>query len=679
MKRIRKRTIRRSLKTLIAALLITCICLQENFVAYASTGAEVTGILNTQETTEDAATDSNGDTTADATQDATETATPGILYEIEEKRDEYTKHFKLSDGTTMAVSYQEKVHYLEDGQYKEINATLTEGTEDGEAVLGNDLGDIAVKYAKKSNKNKLLTIGKGDSKIKIALEGANKVDIEQLTGGGDGTTTTTTDSALDPRLIVKNKANVIYKDILKNTDVAYISTGDYLKENIILKTADVPQSFTFSYKGSHLAYRTADNGETVLYSTKDEQNTLYRINAPFMTDATGNYSNAVTMDISEKGNTIYVTLTPDKEFLKTATYPVIIDPPIETDKEYRGVLDTFVNEVYPNDSAIEGNGSFLVGRNHAYERCRGYIKFENLPKLSAGDVIIKGYFSIYQFKFSAEGAQSFIISAYENTGNWNETVTWNTKPGYGEKVDHVTVGPITSQGTTVNAQQKLLDITRLARKWYSGQNYGLMLMSEEELSRYAVARFFASDYPFNKDEDHYKGSSDLYPSGIFIYRNTNGLENYWSYHSAGDGLATTGYVNDATGALTLTHTDFSESGNVMPLTLVRTYNSNTTGMEAARGLKSGKGWQLNINQYIYHTTLDGKEYYAYVDGDGTTHYISKNSEDKWVDEDGLGLELIISGTEYTIKDASDSKAHFKDVSGKIYLYKLTDVYGNSIT
>ena len=167
-KPIRKRTVKRVFTTIVSALLMTCILIQEGFTAYGATGAEVTGILNTQETSStagDATTTETGTADTGTTADATQ---PTILSEIVEKRDEYTKHFKLSDGTYMAVAYEEKVHYLENGEYKEIHATLDESTDDGDAVLGNDLGDMAVKYAKKSNKNKLLTIGKGDSKIKIS-------------------------------------------------------------------------------------------------------------------------------------------------------------------------------------------------------------------------------------------------------------------------------------------------------------------------------------------------------------------------------------------------------------------------------------------------------------------------------------------------------------------------------
>lgn len=43
-------------------------------------------------------------------QSSDEYKTGNILSEIKDERDEYSKQFRLDDGTTMAVSYQEPIH-----------------------------------------------------------------------------------------------------------------------------------------------------------------------------------------------------------------------------------------------------------------------------------------------------------------------------------------------------------------------------------------------------------------------------------------------------------------------------------------------------------------------------------------------------------------------------------------
>lgn len=47
-----------------------------------------------------------------------------ILYEIEEKRDEYTKVYKKSDGTYTAVMTETPLHYFNAGVWEEINNAM---------------------------------------------------------------------------------------------------------------------------------------------------------------------------------------------------------------------------------------------------------------------------------------------------------------------------------------------------------------------------------------------------------------------------------------------------------------------------------------------------------------------------------------------------------------------------
>ena len=51
---------------------------------------------------------------------------PVIVEEDIALRGTYEKHFIMSDGSSMAVAYNEPVHYEEDGQWFEIDNTLVE-------------------------------------------------------------------------------------------------------------------------------------------------------------------------------------------------------------------------------------------------------------------------------------------------------------------------------------------------------------------------------------------------------------------------------------------------------------------------------------------------------------------------------------------------------------------------
>lgn len=47
-----------------------------------------------------------------------------IVQELPEKRTEYSKEFRLSNGLYMAAVYGESIHYAKDGQWQEIDNTL---------------------------------------------------------------------------------------------------------------------------------------------------------------------------------------------------------------------------------------------------------------------------------------------------------------------------------------------------------------------------------------------------------------------------------------------------------------------------------------------------------------------------------------------------------------------------
>ena len=638
----RRKQLMKLWKRCLAFLLFCCLLTQHCFVSAA---------VNTRS--------SDVDQTAET---EAETEEASILYEIVEKRDAFTKHFQMTDGTIMAATYEEQVHYPENGEYREIEAVLTSATEDGSAVLESGGGTLPVKFANNSG-NKLFSIGKGNTKIKVALSNANKVKVQKWEPEGMALETLP-----DERLAVTTKTGVIYEDILKNVDLAYITGSMEVKENMILKSPDVPESYTFTYTGKDLTYRTLENGDIELYLNGSET-AAYTMAAPFMVDAEGKYSEAIEITAELSGKTLRITLTPSREFLEAedTVYPVLIDPPIETPDDYRAIQDTYVCSGRPNSNNVGSHGSMLVGKNGDYGTCHAYLKFHSLPQLSAGDVIVKAYISIWQYDFSANNGQPFYIAAYENQSDWDESITWYTKPASLEAVDYMKAESCMVNGTAY-CVPKTLDVTKLARDWYAGRNYGVMLASIED--RYADARFYTSDHP--------EISSDLYPSGYFIYRNTNGIEDYWSYHSASTALGTTGLVNDATGALSIVNTDYSESGSNMPFALTRTYNINNLYTEPSRGIRTGIGWTTNLNQYLYWVEAANVRYCVYVDADGTAHYIRNVEGTEWYDEDGLGYKLDYNDAngDYCITDKNGSKVRLRRVSdGNIYPYAFENSNG----
>ncbi len=461
----------------------------------------------------------------------------------------------------------------------------------------------------------------------------------------------------------------VYTDILPGVDIQYVLESVNLKENVILKSktsAEQVLKFRVHHPGMKM---TLEEDGSVTIKKAQEEVTPYTFMRPYMYDSQGNTSTDVTYQLTSEGeDTTVLTILPDREWLMAddREYPVTIDPVTETQKETKSIVDAFVRQKQPGEAA-SGWGSFAVGYVPSYGICRSLVKFNNLPVLEKGDLIYKAVFNVYQYKYDASAAANFRVTAHKPTSDWPTTVTWSTQPGCDTTVlDYQTVEPVADK---FQPHLKQFDITSLVRSWYNtGINYGIELRSVDEALR-AEAYFITSN--------NSAFVPAAYPSGTFYYKNTAGLESYWSYHEQDAGRAGYGYTNDFNGNVVFTHADAATTGNRLPVSVSHVYNL----CEADQSSRFGNGWRLNIMQRL-ETTGMSLFPYVYTDADGTKHYFYKDSEDgnKLKDEDGLGLTITQESSsdndEYRTITCKDKSKLVFDIWG--YLRRSIDTNGNVI-
>ena len=591
---------------------------------------------------------------------------PYIVSEIVEKRDEYTKYFLMSDKSIQAVIYDEAVHTLVDGKYVDIDNNLNEAVdEENDSIYQNKISEIKTKFSKTS-KNKLIQIKKDDNKISWSLINSNNVPATLDKNNSK-------EQNNDKRILSNISSSITYKDILKNIDLNYVNIGNELKENVIIKNKNIDNSIKFEYNLNGLQYKQTEDGSIIIFQNS-EDNIAFVLDKPFMYDKQNKLSDDIKTEIVPTKKGFKLIVTPSREYLEAedTVYPVVIDPPVETEKNTSNILDTFVRSSAPTSSVISEHGSFLVG-NSLYEGIsRSYIKFKNLPKLDPNQTIVKAYFSVWQYYYSASpDINNFNIVAHDVESNWDANMTWNTQPRVNSTaVDYFNVSQVETP-TTINYTQKCVDITKIVSKWYSdpNQNYGVMLQSENE-SQASVARFFSSNYPFNTPGNK-QGSSDLFPAGIIYYKDTQGLEDYWSYSTQSAGRGGVGYVNNYSGALTYIQPDVEVNTNVLPYSVSHVFNKNFSRENA----RYGNGWSLSVSQTLTATNIPDYPY-AYSDADGTKHYFTKDGKD----EDGLGYTLSsISGEgDLTKKITSKDGTIMKFDNSNGYLRRIIDTNGNTL-
>lgn len=622
-----------------------------------------------------------------------------ILSEAPEKRSAYSKSFRTKDGGMIATVYRDPVHFKKNGNWVEYDNTLRPGTHEALGdVYENTTSDVQIRFAKKAKNKQLVCLESDGFTLSWGLQGTQQnPGLSRMAANQEicfmVKPRKMKTKALKKVVLPKKKAAIeehnreksavhtsfskgFYPDILPGINLEYQIMANRLKENIIIKdrqAAKTPLSFEMRHKG--LTPIVQEDGTIEFIQSGHPERVVFVFPVPYMTDASDSASDNVHYQlVTQNDQKSILSILPDKEWMEAdaRVFPIVIDPQTETQKTQNDIDDTFVASKMPNAGYLSSYGSFNVGRNYDEGMCRALIKFKQLPVLDPGDIIYKARLQVWQYEFSAIGAQSFKIVANEPNGAWSPETSWNTQPGYiNETLDFQEVSQV-RDGNVINVTPKVFDITRLVRKWYNtGVNNGIMLRGAEESSRDAVARFFTSNFDFGAAG--IPGGEAQYPTGFFIYRNATGLENYWSFHKQELGRAGTGYVNDFNGNLVFVHKDAHTNGSRMPVEIKHVYNLT----DSNKSSRFGYGWMISAMQRLDGNGSNENPYY-YTDEDGTHHYFYDDNGVKR-DEDGLGLEYSgIDEGELQHKITAKNKTVMKfDVWG--YLRRTIDANGNTIS
>ncbi len=476
-----------------------------------------------------------------------------------------------------------------------------------------------------------------------------------------------------------------------NISFEYHVVGNYLKENIVIREKSVLEPFRFELDTNGMTAELQEN-RSVLISNVTEEEPLFLMNAPFMYDAAGARTSEVEVTLTETANGYLYTMTPSEEWLSdpARAYPVTIDPHIEKITSYANVKDTTVSfktrGATVGASSLESSAEIAylkVGRQYNGNELGAAVYFavpSNIPKSAR---IVQATMDVAGYRGGLSTCPSDTqINAYRITSDWN---VGNIKEN---KVLYTDSSPKTpsydsaaldyfiyNDSAEPSNPWKEIDITRAVQEWVNGTpNYGILLRGVNlPSSGDRLARFYDSD----------NGVENSDPQYAFWYRDTSGLEDYWSYHSHSAGIAGNGYLNDFNGNLVFIHDDASTVSDLMPATVSHVYNSSASN-EASR---FGNGWRLNVMQTLEAVKsgsgVDPAQYpYVYTDGDGTKHYFYKDTKDgnKIKDEDGMGMEYsAYPNPTYDLKHQITLKDKTKLIFGTdSYLRRIIDTNGNTI-
>ena len=547
-----------------------------------------------------------------------------IINENVHRRTETTKEFLMSDDTIMVQQFVEPVHYLENGEYKEIDNSLVEKTsEDGQAVYVNNANSFKVEFNK--NNTDFVGIEEDGYGIKVSYKAKDKKDVKTKIKGGEKKEKENYKNSQYKRPLgnVVPTGEIEYTDIEADTDLIYQIKSNKLSQNIVIRESREEYSYTFELQSSNLQFIQNEDGSISANSTSGK--TKFVMHVPSIVDANGTYSNAVTYTLHKINGNAELTITADADWLnKNAKLPVTITPEIESYTHKR--LD--IVNVYENGETIANADKAYAGKKNGAQKSDVFMSFK-LPKVEPyyqllGVTVNLGYETNGMSLFNSKDLSYSVYVAKSTTDL--SAITYSERP---------------------KSIQMLNSIQKTAQ--YSGKAdiYESDIINPTIIENDTITIGIQTAAETSEDSYIALSTTSETTSTLSWYEIVTGIKDDYSMESFSiDGA--TAYVNNATGDLTLTCNLASVNTlSDMPFETSLIYTSNYSELlnEIEVGAEIAPDIKLNYQQYIF---LEENVYY-FIDADGsisafysmgTGIYYSKEKELYYNPSTGIMYDLM---------------------------------------
>jgi hypothetical protein len=610
-------------------------------------------------------------------------------------REASVKHFRKADGSFMAVTYAEPVHFLEANNWIEVDATLKVSGDQLEATslpyhlqlpqkLGSEeqitletdgysIGFGVVQGAESGRRGTAellntadVAIAKADAaaaqaKTVQAATPAQKQALAQTSGSK------ATEKIMPRETIDKNEeirqenakfmeltnqdAAVRYPGVFQDADLEYIVTASQLKESIVIQAPGGEYTYQFAMNLGGLHALAQENGSIAL--ADEGGKTVATMEVPYMVDAAGERSDAVVMALTQEDGRDLLTVTADMGWLNEdgRTFPVAVDPTITMARSsFYGV-----NSGSPNSR--QTSAGLPLGRGYTNNNIFRIYAPLSFPSIPANSTITNAAYTMFIY-FAFVGAIHPLAYAVNSIpSSWATQVhgtTANSFMAYAVANQCFALdmaSPRIMETDSGNVGYYMWDITKQIRDWYQAKKTSgaLMICSEDETkSAWSIL----------------DNRSGFLPVFVVSYVNNIGLENHWSYESIDLGRSGTIYVNRYNGLMTYVHPDIAEDGNRLPVNI----SHILTGLRPlSHGNWNDVLFASDMNPYALNWTeyfVSDWNNYQLWDADGTTHYFEKVSGTNTYKCEEFE-DLILTKISYNLLTLTDK-------TGNVKQYKMNE-------
>ena len=430
-----------------------------------------------------------------------------IVEEDLSKRGEYEKHFLCSDGTYIAVTYAEPVHYLDaDGTWADTDVALSLNTASSryEAQSGGFAVSFASAYSASAQQPAAVSMTDGAFPVswttavagtllpaagRSGLQASASCDalvpytpsVSVLTAQQSqaaslqsfaGRPVADADSFAAPDRISVAQYTGIAQTAGQSAGVSlrYSVSQHRIKEDIIIADKSAVTDFVTTLDIGALTAAPQDDGSVLL--TDGNGDTVYTVGVPYLYDAEYNVSYGVEVTVSQTGSVCRITYSPDREwmFSDERVYPVVLDPTITSGEYAANIVDTYVTQADSNNHSGEGN---LVVGIKSGKINRAYIKINNLPSLPDDVVPLSANLTI---KHGANTTTGRAMTLYRVNSSWSpSSITYANQP-----TSFTTIASCAFNTSNVSFNLSQSQTRDLYTRKANGTNYGYRIRYSSE-------------------------------------------------------------------------------------------------------------------------------------------------------------------------------------------------------
>jgi len=241
-----------------------------------------------------------------------------------------------------------------------------------------------------------------------------------------------------------------------------------------------------------------EDGSILLFEPGNPE-ALFIIHSPYMYDAQGEYSDAVTMTLDNG----LLTVDADAGWINDPgrAWPMVIDPEVEELKGNSNVHDTYVNSWAPNK--INSNSINLYAGNAALSGIkRTYIKF-TLPYIDANRYITAASFSLKNWDLN-DGYPILVYDAYQYSNSWtHSSLTWNKQtnifpsnalnPNGLKNISAMNLPRIVDgSGLALSGDWYNVDVKAAVQGWYTNNRANGLIITSVDENVWGQAAFHSS-------------------------------------------------------------------------------------------------------------------------------------------------------------------------------------------